>query len=91
MNTKVFNYRVIIEKEKHKKGYVYVAYAPSLGVSDFGKTTDEAVGHISNAIKLYIETLIELKKQIPHPDSDEYFITTSKIKIALPQLIYPDD
>ncbi len=85
MNTKVFNYRVIIEKEKQEKGYVYVAYAPSLGVSDFGKTTDEAVANITDAIKIYIETLVELKKPIPHPDSDEYFITTSKIKIALPQ------
>jgi len=86
MNTKVFNYRVIVEKEKQKKGYVYVAYVPSLGVSDFGKTTDEAVRHIADAIKLYIETLIELKKPIPQPDSDEYFVTTSKIKIAVPHL-----
>lgn len=87
MNTRVFNYRVIVEKEKKGKSYVYVAYAPSLGVSDFGKTTDEAVENISVAIKLYIETLVELKKPIPQPDSDEYFVTTSKVKIAFPHVV----
>ncbi|OGH47628.1 MAG: hypothetical protein A3A51_03345 [Candidatus Levybacteria bacterium RIFCSPLOWO2_01_FULL_39_10] len=81
MDTRVHSYRVIIEKESQKKGFVYVAYAPTLGISDFGKTIDEAVKNIEKAIKLFLETLIELKKPIPDPDSDEYFVTTSKVKI----------
>ena len=84
MNTRVHSYRVIVEKERHKKGFTYVAYAPTLGISDFGKTIDEAVKNIEKAIKLFLETLIELKKPIPDPDSDEYFVTTSKIKILSP-------
>ena len=81
---KVLNYRVIIEKEEQDKKIVYVAYAPSLGISDFGKTIDEATTHIKEAITLYLETLIALKKPVPKEDSGDYFITTSKIKINAP-------
>lgn len=66
METKALNYRVIIEKERAKTGVVYVAYAPTLGISDFGKSVEKAVKNIEKAIKLYIETLIELKKPVPH-------------------------
>ena len=38
METIILNYRIIIEKEEQKKGFFYVAYVPSLGLSDFGKT-----------------------------------------------------
>ena len=84
MQTKVLNYRVIVEKEKQKKGEVYIAYAPSLGISDFGETIDGAVQNITDAIKLYVETLLDLKKPIPEPDSGEYFITTKSVKIDIP-------
>ena len=84
METKAFNYRVIVEKERFKKGVVYVAYAPTLGISDFGRSVEEAVGNIEKAIRLYLETLIELKKSIPQPDEEEYFVTTRKIEIAVP-------
>lgn len=84
METTILNYRIIIEKESQKKGYIYVAYVPSLGISDFGKTVDEASSNIKKAIQLYIETLIELKKSIPIPDSDDYFVTSKKIEVNLP-------
>jgi len=64
METKALNYRVIVEKEPSEKGFVYVAYAPTLGISDFGKTVEQAVNNIGKAIKLYIETLIEPKKPV---------------------------
>ena len=54
MDTKVLNYRVIVEKEKKGKGFVYVSYVPSLGISDFGKTIDEAIKNTEKAIKLYV-------------------------------------
>lgn len=77
METKVLNYRVIVEKEPfNKKGIVYVAYAPTLGLSDFGKSVEEAVRNLEKEIKLYLETLVELKKPIPAPDGEEYFVTT---------------
>lgn len=65
METKALNYRVIVEKERSKKGFIFVAYAPSLGISDFGETIENAVNNIEKAIKLYLETLVELKKPIP--------------------------
>lgn len=84
MEKKVLNYRIIVEKEKQDKGHLYVAYAPSLGISDFGTTVDKAVTHIEEAIKLYIETLADMSKPIPQPDGDEYFVTTRKIEINKP-------
>jgi len=84
MDTKILNYRVIVEKEKQKGKAVYVAYAPTLGISDFGKTVEMAVKNIEKAIKLYIETLLEIKKPIPKPDTEEYFVTTRKIELKLP-------
>lgn len=83
MDTKILNYRVIIEKEKQKGKTVYVAYVPTLGVSDFGKSVEIAVQNIEKAIKLYLDTLVELKKAIPAPDTEDYFITTRKIELTL--------
>jgi predicted RNase H-like HicB family nuclease len=84
MDIKILNYRVIIEKEKLKDKFIYVAYAPSLGLSDFGKSIEDAVKNIKMAIKLYIETLIELKKSIPHADSEDYFVTTTRLELDFP-------
>lgn len=84
MKTTVLNYRIIVEKEKQNKGFLYVAYVPSLGISDFGKTVDEATSNVKKAMQLYIETSIELKKSIPTPDSDDYFVTSKKIEVNLP-------
>ena len=84
METTILNYRIIVEKEKQKKGHLFVAYVPSLGISDFGKTVDEASSNVKKAIQLYIESLIELKKIIPAPDSDDYFVTSKKIEVNLP-------
>lgn len=78
MDKKVLNYRIIVERE----GNVFVSYAPSLGISDFGKTVDLAVKNIEKAIKLYLKTLTELKKPIPSPDSDDFFVTSTKVEVA---------
>jgi len=87
MNTKQFNYRIIVEKEKEDNGKdVYIAYAPSLGISDFGQTVEQAVLNMEIAIKLYVETLYELKQPVPEQDTNDYFVTTRKIEVntALP-------
>lgn len=81
METKVLNYRIIVEKEKSKTGEVFVSYAPTLGISDFGSTIELAVKNIENAIILYLETLLELKKPIPHSDEVEFFVTTKRIQL----------
>ncbi len=82
MKTKLLNYRIIVEKEKTSKGgVIYVAYAPSLGISDFGESVELAVSHMEDAIKLYVETLLEQKQAVPEPDTDDYFVTSRKIEI----------
>lgn len=84
MKTAVLNYRIIVEKERQGGKAVYVAYAPSLGLSDFGATVDAAVTHIEQAIKLYLETLVELGEPVPEPDTDDYYVTTRKIAFGTP-------
>jgi predicted RNase H-like HicB family nuclease len=82
MKAKSFKYRIIIEKEKKDNGeQVYIAYAPSLGISDFGQTVDKAVSNIEKAIKLYVETLIDLKQPVPKEDTDDFYVTTRKIEV----------
>jgi predicted RNase H-like HicB family nuclease len=79
MKTILHNYRIIIEKERQNKKEIYVAYAPTLGVSDFGETIEEATTNIENAMRVYIETLVDVGETVPNPDTDDYFITTRKI------------
>ena len=80
MKKTVLNYNILIEKEKQPKGtFLYVAHIPTLGISDFGKTADQAAKNIEAAAKLYVETLNELKRPIPQPDSEEVYVTSRKI------------
>lgn len=87
MRKSFLNYRILVEKEKTKKGDVYVSYVPSLGISDFGKTIDEAVTNTEKAIKIYLETLSRLKKEIPQVDSEEYYIVNKKIVLGAPAVL----
>ena len=87
MKKSLLNYRILIEKEKTKKGYVYVSYVPSLGISDFGKDVDEAVKNTEKAIKIYLETLVELKNDIPEVDAEEYFVINKRIEFNAPVAI----
>lgn len=83
MKTTLYNYRIIIEKEKQKKGFVYVAYAPSLGVSDFGTTIEKAKENIEEAIKCYIEGLIMTNTEVPKPDGmQDYYVGLAEIAIS---------
>lgn len=81
-NAKTVSYRILVEKERQGKKEVYVAYAPSLGISDFGSTIEKAVSNIEKAIKLYIDTLSELNQPIPDPDISDYFVTTRKVELS---------
>lgn len=81
MKTQVLNYHILVEKEKQDKKTVYVSFAPTLGISDFGKTIDQAVSNLEKAMRLYIETLIELKQPVPAPDTEDYFVTSRKISV----------
>jgi predicted RNase H-like HicB family nuclease len=75
MKTNVLRYNVIIKKE----GKDYVAYVPTLGISDFGKTLELAKKHITAAIECHIEGLTKTKSEVPPPDTEEYYISHSEV------------
>lgn len=81
---KSYNYTIIIEKEIHNKKEVYVTHVPTLGISDFGKTVEEALKNTEKAIKLYIETLAELKKPIPSSEKESLFVTQKTVFLGSP-------
>lgn len=71
MNTKILNYRVIIEPDREtgtdKPGFT--AYCPTLGIADDGDTVDEALENIKAMIEFHLNSLKEEGKDIPKPDS----------------------
>jgi len=84
METKILNYRIIIEKEEKN----YVAFCPTLGLSDYGKTIDQAIERIKKLIKFHIESLLQLGYPVPAEKEITTLITSveipfsSSIKIA---------
>lgn len=61
METKILNYKIVIEKEKK----TYVSYCPALSLSDYGKTIDEAITRMKNLIKFHVESLSQSGYPIP--------------------------
>jgi predicted RNase H-like HicB family nuclease len=60
---KTLNYRIRLEKEE-EGGYTVIV--PALkGCVTFGETVDEAIAMAKEAIEGYIETLIDLGKEVP--------------------------
>lgn len=55
MRTTLLKYHVIIQKE----GKDFIAYVPTLGISDFGKTVDRAKENVAKAIACHIEGLVK--------------------------------
>lgn len=56
MEKNILNYRIIIEPEKYDDGStVYVAYCPTLGISDYGNTIEEVLESIKDGIKLAVK------------------------------------
>lgn len=60
MQTKVLNYRVIVEPDTYtgSKKRCYLAYVPTLDVADNGESIEEALEHIEEAIRCRIEALV---------------------------------
>lgn len=77
MKTSILRYNVLIKKE----GKHYVAYVPTLGISDFGKTIDEAQKHAHDAIVCHIEGLIKTKTEVPAPDTQEFYVSQTEVTI----------
>lgn len=75
MKTCLLRYNVIIQKE----GKDFIAYVPTLGISDFGKTVDEAKKNVEAAITCHVEGLIKTKTEVPNPDIQEFYLSQTAI------------
>ena len=72
--TKSYTYRTIIEPD----GKFFHGYVPALvGCHTFGKTINETKKYLKDAIEIYVESLIQEKKNIPNDFSFESFETVS--------------
>lgn len=83
MESKIINYRIIIEPEKDAKTgkKVYTAFCPKLGVGDWGKTVEQALEHIKEGIQCHLESLVKHKKPIPAPDEADFMIANTQISL----------
>lgn len=83
METKVLNYRIIVEPDKQtgtgKPGFT--AFCPTLGVADDGNTIEEAIANVRGAIKAYVESLIADKQPVPIDKPERDIMTTTQINV----------
>ncbi len=81
METKILNYRIIIEPEQNPDGSkVYNAYCPTLGIADYGDTVEDVLESIKDGIELAVENLAKEKQEIPLDNIEEQIVTSTKIK-----------
>ena len=76
---KTLNYRIRLEKEE-EGGYTVIVPALT-GCVIFGETVEEAIDMAKEAIEGYIETLIDLGKEVP-TDNDVLEYTVSVVAHA---------
>ncbi|MDO8609877.1 MAG: type II toxin-antitoxin system HicB family antitoxin [bacterium] len=82
MDKRFLNYRIIIEKEKYENGLpVYVAYCPTLGISDYGKTVEKAKENMKEAIECHVQGLIKEGNEVPAPDNEEAYFSQTMISV----------
>ena len=82
MDTKVLNYRVIIEPETYPDGSkVYNAYSPTLGIADYGNSVEEVLKSIKDGIELAIESLAKDGQEIPVDNIEEQIVTSTKVNL----------
>ena len=77
MKTTALKYNVMIKKE----GKYFVAYVPTLGISDFGRTVDDARKNVEAAISVHIEGLIKTDSEVPAQDSSDFYISQYQVNV----------
>lgn len=84
MNTKILNYRIIIEPDEEigtgKPGFT--AYCPTLGIADDGDTIEESLKNIKSLIQFHLKCLKEEKQEIISDKSDSALLTNISITYA---------
>lgn len=84
MDTKVLDYRIIIEPEKSVDGsVVYVAHCPTLGISDYGDSVEEVMASIKDGIQLAVESLVSEKLEVPTDEVQDQIITTARVNFPM--------
>lgn len=82
MEKRILNYRIIIEKEKYEDGaVVYVAYCPTLAISDYGDTVEDVLSSIKEGIELAVASLAKEGKEVPVDHIEEQMITSATIRL----------
>lgn len=82
MQQKILNYRIIIEPEKYDDGStVYVAYCPTLGISDYGDSIELVLASVKDGIELAVESLAKERQEIPTDDIQEQIITSTMVNV----------
>ena len=80
INTKILNYRVIIEKEYYPDGTpVYTAFVPTLGVTDYGRTIDAVLKSLKDGIELVVECLTKEHKEVPVDNIEETIVVHTQV------------
>jgi len=84
METKVLNYRIIVEPDTQTgtKKSGYTAYCPTLGVADDGQTIEKAIENVRGAVKAYVESLIADNVSVPIDQPEKDFVTTTSVNIS---------
>ncbi len=84
MQKTFLNYRIIVEPDEEtgtgKPGFY--AYSPTLGVADDGDTVEEAVENVTQAIKTYVDSLIEDRRPVPIDRPERDIITSTQIGVG---------
>lgn len=84
MQTKLLNYRVIVEPEIYPNGdKVYNAYCPTLGIADYGDTIEDALESLKDGIELAVGSLSKEKAEIPSDDLNSQIVTQTQIRYPI--------
>lgn len=84
LQTKILNYRVIIEKEYYDDGAsVYSASCPTLNVFDYGDSIEEVLASIKDGIESVIAFLTEESREIPVDYPAESIVTFTEVEVPL--------
>lgn len=84
MQTNLLSYRVIVEPETYPNGdKVYNAYCPTLGITDYGDTIEEALSSLKDGIELAVESLVKEKQEIPSDNLSDQIVTQTQVQFPI--------
>ena len=84
MKTKVLNYQIIVEpdNETGTKKPGFTAICPTLGVADDGDTVEQALANVTDAIQVYVDSLVSDGLPVPVELPEKNLITHTQITVS---------